>query len=89
MPLGMAILSYVLEVCAPVPLQDVQNYLIFLPSPPQLSQTVCMTIMPCFIVLYPVPPHPLQFIASVPALALVPLQDEHTAYLLYSIFCIG
>ena len=77
-PRGILIFSWAVLVCEPVPLQGPQNYLIFLPSPLQAGQDVCMTIIPCLIVLNPLPPHELQLIGWVPALALVPLQEEQT-----------
>ena len=66
----------------PVPLHGEQNYFIFFPSPPQDGQFVCMTIIPWRIDLNPDPLQELQVVGEVPALALVPLQDEHMLYFL-------
>ena len=78
----MLILYWTVAVELPVPLQGEQNYLIFLPSPPQEGQVVCIIIIPCLICLTPEPLQELHSIGLVPAFALDPLHDEHTSYFL-------
>lgn len=81
-PFGTVIYSLVSLAYIPKPLQLVQGVVIFFPSPWHELQGVLKTIIPCLIVVKPVPWQLPHFCGWVPGFDLFPLQVEHVHFLL-------
>lgn len=84
-PLGRMIYYWFSAVTVPLPEQGLQGEVIFTPSPWQLLHSALSIIIPCLIVMYPVPWQVPHFWGFVPGADLEPLHVLQVVVLLYLI----